>query len=76
MHVHDVLNVFMCTGFTQDTHQYFMKASPCGPEITLNSSRKRPSWSALRLPWRRLRLGTFERCGSLLSTYGGGPASA
>ncbi len=27
-HVHDVLNVFMCTGFTRDTHQYFMKASP------------------------------------------------
>ncbi len=27
-HIHDVLNVFMCTGFTQDTHQYFMKASP------------------------------------------------
>ncbi len=27
-HVHDVLNVFMCTGFTHDTHQYFMKASP------------------------------------------------
>ncbi|NIA70619.1 DUF1989 domain-containing protein [Pelagibius litoralis] len=27
-HVHDVLNVFMCTGFTADTHQYFMKASP------------------------------------------------
>lgn len=26
--VHDVLNVFMCTGFTMDTHQYFMKASP------------------------------------------------
>ncbi|WP_169570275.1 urea carboxylase-associated family protein [Sneathiella limimaris] len=26
--VHDVLNVFMCTGFTQNTHQYFMKASP------------------------------------------------
>lgn len=26
--VHDVLNVFMCTGFTQDTHQYFMKQSP------------------------------------------------
>src|SRR5205085_8989941 len=26
-HVHDVLNVFMCTGFTRDTHQYFMKAS-------------------------------------------------
>ena len=26
--VHDVLNVFMCTGFTRDTQQYFMKASP------------------------------------------------
>ncbi len=27
-HVHDVLNVFMCTGFTRDAHRYFMKASP------------------------------------------------
>jgi len=31
IHVHDVLNVFMCTGFTPDTHQYFMKASPVRP---------------------------------------------
>lgn len=31
MLVHDVLNVFMCTGFTHDTHQYFMKASPVRP---------------------------------------------
>jgi uncharacterized protein YcgI (DUF1989 family) len=23
--------VFMCTGFTRDTHQYFMKASPVRP---------------------------------------------
>ena len=30
-HVHDVLNVFMCTGFTHDTHRYFMKASPVRP---------------------------------------------
>ncbi len=30
-HVHDVLNVFMCTGFTRDTGQYFMKASPARP---------------------------------------------
>jgi uncharacterized protein YcgI (DUF1989 family) len=30
-HVHDVLNVFMCTGFTRDNHQYFMKASPVRP---------------------------------------------
>lgn len=27
-HVHDVMNLFMCTGFTRDTGQYFMKASP------------------------------------------------
>ena len=27
-HVHDVLNVFMCTGFSRNTGQYFMKASP------------------------------------------------
>ncbi len=26
--VHDVCNIFMCTGFTRDTGQYFMKASP------------------------------------------------
>jgi len=26
--VHDVLNVFMCTGFTRDTGQYFMKTTP------------------------------------------------
>ena len=31
-HIHDVLNVFMCTGFTRDTHQYFMKASPVRPD--------------------------------------------
>ena len=30
-HVNDVLNVFMCTGFTRDTGQYFMKASPVRP---------------------------------------------
>jgi uncharacterized protein YcgI (DUF1989 family) len=31
LHVHDVMNVFMCTGYTHDTHQYFMKASPVRP---------------------------------------------
>ncbi len=30
-YVHDVMNVFMCTGFTRDTGQYFMKASPVRP---------------------------------------------
>ncbi len=34
-HVHDVLNVFMCTGFMRDTGQYFMKASPVRPGDTL-----------------------------------------
>ena len=29
--VHDVLNVFMLTGFTNDTKQYFMKSSPTRP---------------------------------------------
>lgn len=31
VHVHDVMNVFMCTGFSRDTGQYFMKASPARP---------------------------------------------
>ncbi|WP_373414414.1 urea carboxylase-associated family protein [Ensifer aridi] len=30
-YIHDVLNVFMCTGFTRQTGQYFMKASPVRP---------------------------------------------
>lgn len=30
-HVHDVLNVFMCTGFTREEGLYFMKASPVRP---------------------------------------------
>ena len=30
-HVHDVVNVFMCTGYSRDTNQYFMKASPSRP---------------------------------------------
>jgi uncharacterized protein len=30
-HVHDVLNVFMCTGFSRQTGQYLMKGSPVRP---------------------------------------------
>ncbi len=30
-HIHDVLNVFMCTGFTRQGGDYFMKASPVRP---------------------------------------------
>ena len=29
--VHDVVNVFMCTGYARGTNQYFMKASPARP---------------------------------------------
>lgn len=27
-HVHDVANLFMCTGYTRDTNRYFMKTTP------------------------------------------------
>ena len=30
-HVHDVVNVFMCTGYLRETNQYFMKSSPVRP---------------------------------------------
>ncbi|RWR32294.1 DUF1989 domain-containing protein [Sinirhodobacter populi] len=30
-HVHDVLNVFMCTGFSRDTGQYITKPTPVRP---------------------------------------------
>ena len=30
-HVHDVVNVFMCTGYTRDSNEYFMKSSPVRP---------------------------------------------
>ena len=30
-HIHDVVNVFMCTGYTRETNEYFMKASPARP---------------------------------------------
>jgi uncharacterized protein YcgI (DUF1989 family) len=36
-HVHDVVNVFMCTGFSRDTGQYFMKASPVRPGDHIDS---------------------------------------
>ena len=40
--VHDVLNVFMCTGFTNDTKQYFMKSSPVRPGDYLEFSQCYP----------------------------------
>lgn len=32
VYIHDVLNVFMCTGFSRDSGQYIMKASPVRPD--------------------------------------------
>lgn len=46
-HVHDVLNVFMCTGFTHDTGQYFMKASPVRPGDYLEFFAEIPLLGAL-----------------------------
>jgi len=46
-HIHDVLNVFMCTGFTLDTHQYFMKASPVRPGDYLEFIAEVPLLGAL-----------------------------
>jgi uncharacterized protein YcgI (DUF1989 family) len=47
LHVHDVLNVFMCTGFTRDTGQYFMKASPVRPGDHLTFFAEAPLLGAL-----------------------------
>lgn len=45
--VHDVLNVFMCTGFTRDTGQYFMKASPVRPGDALTFFAEIPLLGAI-----------------------------
>lgn len=46
-HVHDVLNVFMCTGFTRNTGQYFMKASPVRPGDALTFFAEIPLLGAI-----------------------------
>ncbi|WP_083096278.1 urea carboxylase-associated family protein [Pseudophaeobacter leonis] len=46
-HVHDVLNVFMCTGFSRDTGQYFMKQSPVRPGDYLEFFAEIPLLGAL-----------------------------
>lgn len=45
--IHDVLNVFMCTGFTRDSGQYFMKASPVRPGDYLEFFAELPLLGAL-----------------------------
>jgi uncharacterized protein YcgI (DUF1989 family) len=71
-HVHDVLNVFMCTGFTRDTHQYFMKGKS-GSAWRFHRILRgdRSSRCALGLPGRRLRQRAFERYRVMLSVAGG-----
>jgi hypothetical protein len=69
--VHDVLNVFMCTGFTRDTGQYFMKASPVRPGDYLEILRRdRPDRRAFGLSGRRLRQRAFQRHRRLPSAAG------
>ncbi len=46
-HIHDVLNVFMCTGFTRDTGQYFMKSSPVRPDDYIEFFAELPLLGAL-----------------------------
>ena len=70
-HIHDVLNVFMCTGFTRDTHQYFMKASPVRPGDFIELFAEIDLLGApVGVPRRRLQRQPFERCRALLSAEG------
>ena len=75
--VHDVLNVFMCTGFTRDTHQYFMKASPgAAGRFHRVLRRDRPARRALGVPRRGLQRDAFERHRRMLPAQGRDPAAA
>ena len=70
-HVHDVLNVFMCTGFTRDEHRYFMKASPVRPGDFIEFFAEMDLIGALSAcPGRGLRRELFQRRGALLSFEG------
>ena len=70
--MHDVLNVFMCTGFTRDTGQYFMKASPVRPGDFLEFFAEIDLLGALSAcPGRRLQRRAFQRHGRLPSPAGG-----
>jgi uncharacterized protein len=72
-HVHDVLNVFMCTGFTRDTGQYFMKASPVRPGDYLEFFAEIPlAGRTIGLSGGRLFDGAFLGSGGMLSVAGRG----
>jgi len=71
-HVHDVLNVFMCTGFTRDTGQYFMKQSPVRPGDFLEFFADRSFGGPQRVPRWRLFVRAFIRNRRLLPVAGRG----
>jgi uncharacterized protein len=84
-YVHDVLNVFMCTGFTRDTGQYCMKASPVRPGDFSSFSRKSTCWvhfppapagiAARSIPAMLRRvIRCWSRCSGLLRRRKAGPA--
>ena len=70
-HVHDVLNVFMCTGFERDTHRYFMKASPVRPGDFIEFFAEIDLLGALSAcPGGDCGATPFERRGALPSAQG------
>ena len=60
-HVHDVVNVFMCTGYTRDTNQYFMKASPSRPGDFIELFAEIDLLARCPPARRRLRSWSFQR---------------
>ena len=67
--VHDVLNVFMLTGFTNDTKQYFMKSSPVRPgDYSRIFCRDRSFRRSFCLPRWRLWFRAFFRYCKMFST--------
>ena len=71
--MHDVVNVFMCTGYTRATNEYFMKSEP-GTARRLHRAVRgdRPAGGTVRLPRRRLRRRAFQRQRARLLAAAGG----
>ena len=70
-HVHDVLNVFMCTGFERDVASLFHEGEPgAARRFHRVLRRDRPDRRAVGLSGRRLRRDPFERRGALPSAEG------
>ena len=69
-HIHDVLNVFMCSGFTPDTKQYFIKASP-DRRLSRDVCGDQSAGGSLDMSGRRLFTDALKRYGSLRTPQGG-----